>query len=145
MNRIVIETKYIKLYYNDVNQIYSWKLLPETEHMGINKLKETFELVMSTMKNYSPRYVMADDRENKAIFIVDVQEWIAKITIETLMYCQVERFAIVLPQEFINELATKQAVDEAQKLAKGIEIETFTDISVAKMWLKGHEEVKDNL
>ena len=131
-----VEAKeYIELYYDKKKSIYTWMFLPSTKSMTIEKLKETFGFMMSTMKTYSPEYVIADDRENLAVFTVEIQEWVAKTTIEGLVLSKVKKFAILRPKELINDMATEQAVDEARGLAKGIEIDIFSDYDEAEKWI----------
>ena len=138
MKTLIKSTKFIDLYHDEEYAIYSWQFLPSTAEIIINNnsIKEVFYLMMSGMKECNPDYVIADDRENLAIFSVELQGWIAKTTIESLKGCNVKKFAVVRPKDEINDMATKQAVVEARKLAQGIEIELFSDLDKAEQWVK---------
>ena len=139
MKSKVNSTQYIEIYYDSDNSIYSWFFLPKTTYMNAEELKETFHLMMNTMKSHQPQYVLADDRENLVIFEPDIQEWIAQYTIESLAECKVKKFAVVRPKDFINDLSTSQAVEEAQKVAESynlnIDIKIFANIDEAESWL----------
>lgn len=129
------KTKYIKIFFDDNSLIYSWEFLAKSEDMSVQEIRDTFHLMMKMMKECQPKLVIADDRKNLGLFQVELQEWIARITSETLMACEVKKFAIVRPEDYVNGLATEQAVDEAKTISKGIQIEMFADIRQAENWV----------
>lgn len=136
MNKKVNSNKYIELYFDEELSIYSWKFLSTTEGINTKELKEIIKFKTSIMKEYRPKYVIADDRKNLATFNVEIQEWIAGAVIDALKYCNAKKFAVIRPKEIIVDLSMDQTFDEAEKIADDIEIRLFAELKEAEDWIK---------
>lgn len=135
MTKKVDSNKYVELYFNKEQSVYKWKYLPTTSDMNKEQLKETVILIASGIKKYCPKYAISDARENSSVFVVELQEWIAKMVIKPMQISETKKFAILTPKEMMSELSMEQTVDEAVKMVGNIQIRIFVELEEANNWI----------
>ncbi|HAS43690.1 MAG TPA: hypothetical protein DCS93_24630 [Microscillaceae bacterium] len=110
--------------------------------------KETFDLEdhiyrkevlnwIEALKKYQPRYVLDDARLFSMPIAPETQEWAAQVNNENKIET-IEKYAIVMPKDYISNLSTDQNIEEViihQVEKTTAAIQQFDVMDTAMNWL----------
>ena len=136
--KIVHESPYLEVLYKPAEKIL---YINAKEKIG-NLLTEEYQKMILEMLNDIDQIkqinaILDDGRQSTLAMSVETQPWIVQEYAKFFIPRGLSKFALVLPEKFISELSYEQAIDEAQAMLAGfnIQIQAFKKVELAEKWL----------
>lgn len=107
----IYKSTYWVLTYDKERSIIIGTWLATSEDMTEEDIYHNFNAVTDIVKEYKPKFYLADDRERLYVYNLELQTWVADIITETFIEAALEKFAVLLPKDLITGLSTDQTVD----------------------------------
>ncbi|WP_027002119.1 hypothetical protein [Hugenholtzia roseola] len=87
---------------------------------------------LSKNTTYSATRVVNDTTLFKGTIIPETQEWVAETIYSQLQH--IEKYALVMPDEFFGNLSVELTLDEIQKIGN-ISLKVFSNLEEAYLWI----------
>jgi len=135
----IFKNRFFELKLHDDLGILEYKALPETINMIEADIKEAFETISSAIEQYSPKYYLANQKDQNIAFTPDLQGWVVENVYSRWSTAGIKKVALEVPIEFIAALSLEQTVDEVKEQIEKLtfEIQYFDNVLAAKYWLLG--------
>jgi len=131
--KTIYQDKFVSLYFDETKGVFISKWLEASAYITIDEIKSEFKNAVELIEQYKPKYYLANNLDQKFGYDVDIQKWVATTILTPCIKVGVNKFAILMPADFIAQLSTEQTVDEN---TLPIEIQYFNDEKEAYEWFK---------
>ncbi len=128
---IIYEDQYFQLFFDSSKRILTSISLDGNEKLTEEELKTDFMLAAELITTYKPAYYISDNRNQKFVFDVEIQNWAATTILTPCVMAGTKKFAILLPNDLMAQMSLEQTADEV-KLP--IEISYFSSVVDAMKW-----------
>ncbi|EAY25973.1 hypothetical protein [Microscilla marina] len=109
----------------------------ETLHMSESEFKTLLLKWRASIFETKPRLVLVDNRELQYPISPELQLWMVEnITTPILEMPSVDKFCVIVPQEFISHLSMNQLTEEVNQVIKQNPVRHFDNLTEAMAWLK---------
>lgn len=134
---ILEATKFLSIQHNEHSQTVEIKWFPETSEMTDGEYKEILDSLASLVENHRIVKWLGDTRSFAFTIAPHLQEWTALNFNSRLLKSGLKKMALIIPEEFISNLAVQQTVEEMEALGKENQFVTryFDNLTDAKKWL----------
>lgn len=133
--KTLCENKYYVVQFEGGKQWISGYWKDGTENMTEKDLRSTVEMVVEQIMKHKPKCFSSDDRKRAYVYSLATQEWVAQRYAEACIKVGLNKFGLILPEDFISQLSTEQTVDEAGSLP--FELRYFDNTSDMVQWFDG--------
>lgn len=137
MTQKVLESQYCEISYYPENQMLSHTWFPSTETMRDAEFKEIVEEWLELVIKYEIKVHLLDSLNLRFPVSPDVQDWMASIIVKQAVESGLQKMAIILPDEFISQLSTSQAIEE-NNMQAGLKSQYFNNQEEGFKWLLGN-------
>lgn len=128
----VYQDNYLTMQYDAQKNLLITVWLSESEKLDDELIKQEIENTAKITEKYSPRFKIADDRNRNFMYSIEIQKWVADKLKTAYDNAGVEKFAILLPENIINQVSTEQTIAEANAIED--RVQQFTSIKDAMEW-----------
>ncbi len=137
----IFQNNYLHISYQPDLSLMRVSYFPATAQMTEEEWKECSMEVLGRIKELRPRFLLSDNQQMFFVITIELQTWFAR----TILYFtqqgffNVEKFALVMPEEFIAELAVEQTIEETKtmKTSFALQQKLFINVNEAEKWLLG--------
>jgi len=114
--KTLFNNEFGKINYDESKKLLTseWKLA--TENMTTEQMQFIIKEFVKLIVQYKPIYLFSNDSKNNYFYKVDEQKWVANQIVGAIIKSGVKKYAIILPENLIGEVATEQTVEEAGDL-----------------------------
>jgi len=130
---LVYKSKYVKLEYAAEKSLLTTTWFSASNELKDTAIKDELLKINEFTTKYKPKFKISDDRKRGFMYSIDIQQWVAKSLKNTYDEAGIEKFAILLPEDLINQISTEQTITEAKVSPERVKI--CTDIDDALVWI----------
>lgn len=132
MNNIY-ENTYIKVLYNQNEQLVYFEYSSKTENMDVEEYTLILKDFIEIMYQYRPKKILGNMAHFNFIIAPDFQEWINENLFSAYATIALDKIAIISSHEYISSLSIEQTMEEDS--AQSYKFEYFKDNKDAEAWL----------
>jgi len=131
--KTLYQSNFYQISYDEKHQLIHYYHPATTFDMTPGQYQQELQTVIKYWLEYKPKLGLGDLRDFQFIITPDMQEWMDNQFQPVIEAINLQKHAVLLPPEFVVQLAVKQAVE----INPGTHVETcyFTDEQEAKQWL----------
>lgn len=130
--KTVYQSNYLTMQYDAQKSLLITVWLSESEKLDDELIKKEIENTSNITEKYSPRFKIADDRRRNFMYSIEIQKWVADKLKTAYDNAGVEKFAILLPEDLVNQISTEQTIAEANAIKD--RVQQFTSVEDAMEW-----------
>lgn len=130
--KTVYQSNYLTMQYDAQKSLLITVWLSESEKLDDELIKKEIENTSNITEKYSPRFKIADDRKRNFMYSIEIQKWVADKLKTAYDNAGVEKFAILLPEDLVNQISTEQTIAEANAIKD--RVQQFTSVEDAMEW-----------
>jgi hypothetical protein len=132
--KTLYDSEFITIKFDSNKQLLMdiWK--PECEKMTSDQMRTEIEKITELIKEYSPKYILADNKKRHYLYKVEEQKWVAKTLVDAGTQVGVLKYALIIPEDFIAEISTNQIADEVVEITT--EVKFFKTEEEAMDWFE---------
>lgn len=134
---LVYKNRYISIFFNKKTKLLTTLWYSESEEMSKDEMQDIIVEVANQIKINKPKLYLADNRKRFFKYTKDIQKWVAVTLSLAAIEVNLQKFAIIAPEDLIIEFATHQTTENAKDVP--IEKKYFKNKNLAFEWL-GIEE-----
>lgn len=134
MSEEIYQSKFATINVEFTSSFLSLIWTDEQDNLQENTYKDEVLNYKTFLEKYQPKFILDDARRFLMPIPPDIQEWVAKTITETLNQ-YVEKYAMVMPVEFIANLSADQNIDEVQGSVSKTIFQQFASIEEAMDWM----------
>lgn len=130
--------EYSEVVYDASLSLISVTWFPATEKMTEEEFKDEAMIAANFVAEKQPRFTLFNSSQLYFTISLDLQQWTGEKLVPIYKGARLEKMAIIIPQEFIAQLAIEQTVDEAQEegAVELYDIEYMDNEDTAIDWFK---------
>lgn len=134
---ILLDNEYLKVGLDDENKLLTLDWTTLTAQMPEAIYQETMIKLAEFVEQYQVKKWMGNTLNFALAITPNLQEWTVENFSGRIVAAGLTKMALIVPQEFISNLAVQQTVDEMQSTSNPLtfEIRYFDDLLQAKKWL----------
>jgi len=133
MDKIVLETKFVDIYFNKENKQMSNRWKKTTSDMTAEDFKNIVLQMASMVKEHKPKYIFADSSTYDFTITPDLQKWAGINYFAPAIQSGLVKLAFLVPSDFFTEISIQQMIEEKEAL--GISTRYFENEEEAVIWL----------
>ncbi|MBN2663418.1 MAG: hypothetical protein JXR68_07185 [Bacteroidales bacterium] len=130
--KTVYQSKYLIMEFDADKSVLLTVWESASETLDDERIKKEIAKTAEITEKYSPKFKIADDRNRNFMYSIDIQKWVANKLKTAYDNAGVEKFAILLPDDLINQISTEQTIAEANDNKN--RVQHFTSIEDAMKW-----------
>jgi hypothetical protein len=136
MKAEIYKSDYAVIEFEEDKKLMSFAYFESTFHMDDAEWQAYILKIVALSEQYQPKYLLSDSRKRHYIIGIEMQEWMAVTIAPCWMKVGVQKYAQIVAEEYITDLATQQTVEEAHKKNPGLfETRFFHTYEDATSWL----------
>ncbi len=121
--------------YDPETGIFYDTVLPDSIDLDEDEQKKVLIKIVENLKILKPKYYLSDQSDLACPFFADIQEWVAKLFVETNTAIALKKHAIIQSKDIFSAVSAEQTVDEAIKSPLPYEVRLFDNKKDAINWL----------
>jgi len=129
----LFKNEFVSIDYSTNKSLLTLSWSGENENIQKEVLKTIVIKFTELIIQLKPSKILVDHTNQKFIFSVDIQNWVADSVGAAASVSGVKKWAAIMPNELIIELSTEQTVEELS--SKTFEIKYFRELNEAFLWL----------
>lgn len=137
--KTIYQDKHIKLDFDSDKHLMIAEFISVEDHLSEDVIKTFIEEYCNKIREYKPEFLLGDHQNRKYIFQTDIQNWVASAVLKACLDSFVQKYAVILPSDLIQEISTTQVGEEAKSEAgeqlKLIRFKYFNSKAEALSWL----------
>lgn len=114
MERVILQTKYMSVTFDDENNLFMSIYHRETQNMTDKEWQEHMILIKQLVEMYEPTHIIDDNRERLYDYSPDMQVWTLTLFIDSWNKIGLKKYAHIFPNEIIGKITSEQIVEFAQ-------------------------------
>lgn len=108
MDKEILNSKFIRVTFNEENRIYTSRYLPETENMTNRQWKELMIDLKAIIEQYQPLAIIDDNRNRLYDYSPDMQIWTLGLFVESWNRIGLKKYVQILPTAILGKLTSQQ-------------------------------------
>jgi hypothetical protein len=108
MDKIILETKYVKVLYNAETRVYTSIFLTETQNMTDKEWQEQMVELKTLIEKYRPDFIVDDNTYRLYGYSPDMQAWTLDLFVESWNKLGLKKYAQIIPREIVGKLTSDQ-------------------------------------
>jgi hypothetical protein len=108
MEKIILETKYVKALFNDETRVYTSIFLSETQNMTDKEWKEQMVELKMLIEKCKPVFIIDDNTYRLYGYSPDMQAWTLDLFVESWNKLGLKKYAQIIPREIVGKLTSDQ-------------------------------------
>ena len=133
MDKIVLETEFVDVYFDEANNRMTNRWKESTSNMTGEDFKNVVVKMALVVEEYKPKRILADTLLYDFLVTPDLQEWSGENYFTPAINNGLESLAFLIPSDYFTEISIQQMMDEEEAL--GISTRYFDNEENALSWL----------
>ena len=113
IEKILLESKYVEIKFDEKTGIYSSKYLPETGNLTDEEFKELMLEIHEIIEACKPTYIIDDNRERLYAYSPDIQNWVLQLFVTSWNKIGLKKYVQIVPEDIINQITSDQIEEQA--------------------------------
>ena len=108
MKKVIFQTRYVQVSFDEDTKIYESEYLPETRDMTDQEWQELMIEIRELIETCKPHYIIDDNRNRLYSYSPDMQLWTLRLFVDSWNKIGLKKYVQIMPQEIIGKLTSEQ-------------------------------------